>query len=105
MIRFRWVLFYAIAVFIVLICAVSFYKEWGRVEQLSATLDKRMEEFVVVSRRSQELKEKIQYYKTPSGIAYLAREKFNLVKPGETVYHLEVISPDEEPHAPEKAQP
>lgn len=66
-------------------------------EQLSATLDGRMEEFVVVSRRSQELKEKIQYYKTPSGIAYLAREKFNLVKPGETVYHLEIVSADGKP--------
>ena len=90
MIRFRWVLFYAVTAFIVLICAVSFYKEWGRVEQLSATLDKRMEEFVVVSRRSQELKEKIQYYKKAIEQGYFLSE-FNL---GDCYYKGDEVEKD-----------
>ena len=94
MLRLRWVLFYAGVTFIVSICLVTFIKELSRVEGLSDSLDLRMEEFISANRRHQILKEKIEYYKTPSGRASLAREKFNLVKPGETLYVVEVVSPD-----------
>lgn len=72
----------------------SFFKEAGRIEVLSNTLEKRMEELVTVERDSQELQQKIDYYTTPEGIARLAREQFNLVRSGEVIYKIEIISSD-----------
>lgn len=92
--KLRWVLVYAVAAFIVSATLVTFFKELGRIERLSAALDSRMEELVEMTRKNQELLEKISYYKTPAGIAHLAREEFNLVKSGEKIYRIEVISPD-----------
>lgn len=90
--RLRWVLVYAIAAFIVAVTLVTFFKELGRIERLSTVLDVRMEELVELTRKNQELQEKISYYKTPAGIARLAREEYNLVNPGEKIYRIEVIS-------------
>ena len=41
-----------------------------------------------------ELKQKIEYYSTPEGIARLAREQFNLVLSGEVIYKIEITSND-----------
>ncbi len=92
--RLRWILVYAVAAFIVAVTLVTFFKELGRIERLSTALESRMEELVELTRKNQELQEKISYYKTPAGIAHLAREEFNLVKSGEKIYRIEVISDD-----------
>lgn len=92
--KLRWVLVYAIAAFILAVTAVTFFKEVSRIERLSAALESRMEELVEITRKNQELQERISYYATPSGIAFLAREEFNLVKSGEKIYRIEIISPD-----------
>lgn len=72
----------------------SFFKEIERVDKLSAALDKRMDELVAEERRTQELKQNIEYYSTPEGIARLAREQFNLIQSGEVIYKIEVTSLD-----------
>lgn len=92
--RLRWILVYAIAAFIVAVTLVTFFKELGRIERLSAVLEARMEELVELTRKNQELQEKISYYKTPAGIAHLAREEYNLVNSGEKIYRIEIISGD-----------
>lgn len=92
--KLRWVILYAVAAFIVAVTIVTFFKEYDRIERLSATLDSRMEELVELTRKNQEIQEKISYYKTPAGIAHLAREEFNLVKPGERIYRIEIVSDD-----------
>jgi len=92
--RLRWVLVYAIAAFIVAVTLATFFKELGRIDRLSAVLDTRMEELVEMTRKNQELQEKISYYKTPAGIAHLAREEYNLVGVGEKIYRIEVVSGD-----------
>lgn len=53
-----------------------------------------MEELVAEERKSQELKQDIEYYSTPEGIARLAREQFNLVLSGEVMYKIEITSVD-----------
>lgn len=93
--KLRWVIFVAAVTFLIAITTTSFFKELSRVETLSATLDKRMEELVAVERDSQELQNKIDYYSTPEGIARLAREQFNLVRSGEVMYKIEIVSSDE----------
>jgi cell division protein FtsB len=92
--RIRWVVVYAVASFLAAVSVVTFFKEVGRIERLSMALESRMEELTESTRKNQELQEKINFYKTPEGIANLAREEFNLVKPGEKKYRIEIISDD-----------
>ena len=92
--RLRWVIFTAGVTFLIAVLLTSFFRELERIDILSGTLDKRMEELVAEERKSQELKQNIQYYSTPEGIARLAREQFNLVLSGEVMYKIEITSED-----------
>lgn len=92
--RLRWVIFTAAVTFLIAVLLTSFFKELERIDVLSGTLDKRMDELVTEERKSQELKQKIEYYSTPEGIARLAREQFNLVLSGEVIYKIEITSND-----------
>jgi len=86
------VVFTAGITFLVAVLLTSFFKELERIDTLSDTLDKRMGELVAEERRSQKLKQNIDYYSTPEGIARLAREQFNLVQSGEKIYKIEITS-------------
>lgn len=92
--RIRWIIFAAAVTFLTAVLLTSFFKEIERVDNLSDALDDRMEELVREERKSQELEQKIEYYSTPEGIARLAREQFNLVRSGEKIYKIEVVSKD-----------
>ena len=92
--RLRWIIFAAAVTFLIAVLLTSFFKELERIDVLSGTLDKRMEELVAEERKSQEIKQKIEYYSTPEGIARLAREQFNLVLSGEVIYKIEITSND-----------
>lgn len=92
--RLRWVIFAAAVTFLIAVLLTSFFKELERIDVLSETLDKRMEELVAEERKSQDLKQNIEYYSTPEGIARLAREQFNLVLSGEVMYKIEITSDD-----------
>jgi cell division protein FtsB len=90
--RLRWVVFAAGITFLIAVLLTSLFKELERIDNLSNALDKRMEELVAEERKSQELKQNIEYYSTPDGIARLAREQFNLVQSGEIIYKIEITS-------------
>jgi cell division protein FtsB len=92
--KIRWVIVYAVTTFIFAVTVTTFFKEVGRIERLSSAMERKMEELVELTRKSQELQEKISYYNTPAGIAFLAREEYNLVRPGEKIYRIEIISED-----------
>ncbi len=92
--RLRWLIVYAIATFVFAVTVVTFFKEIGRIERLATSLETKMDELVELTRKNQEIQEKIGYYRTPEGIAFLAREEFNLVKSGEKIYRIEIVSED-----------
>ena len=77
------------------VSVATLFKEIGRIDRLSDALEAKMEELVELTRKNQELQEKISYYSSPDGIAYLAREEYNLVRPGEKIYRIEIISEDQ----------
>jgi cell division protein FtsB len=56
-----------------------------------------MERLVAVTRDVQVLREKIIFYRTPEGVARLAREQFNLTYPGEQIFRIELVSEDSLP--------
>ena len=92
--RLRWIVFAAAITFLIAVLLTSFFKEIQRVDDLSRSLDRRMDELVSEERKTQDFKQKIEYYSTPEGIARLAREQFNLVSSGEVLYKIEVTSAD-----------
>ena len=92
--RLRWVVYMAAVTFLTAVLLTSFFKEVERIDNLSSTLDERMEELVEEERKTQQLERDINYYSTPEGMARLAREQFNLVLSGETIYKIEITSKD-----------
>lgn len=92
--RLRWLCFYSFVFFVIAVTVTTFFLEMERMEELSATLDARMNTLVKLTRENQTLHDKIDYYSTTAGIARLAREEFNLVRPGEKIYRLEIVSSD-----------
>lgn len=90
--KIRWLVAYAVITFMAAITITTFFREFNRLDRLSASVETRMEHLVDLTRKNQELEEKISYYKTPAGIAHLAREQFNLVRPGEKMYRMEIVT-------------
>ena len=93
--KIRWLVIYAVTTFIMAVTIVTFFKEIGRIERLADALDVKMEELVELTRKNQELHEKIAYYSSPAGIAHVATEEYNLVQPGEKIYKIEIISEEQ----------
>jgi cell division protein FtsB len=93
--KIRWLLVYAVITFIMAVTVVTFFKEIGRIERMSDVLDAKVEELVDLTRKNQGLQEKITYYSSPEGVAYVATEEYNLVMPGQKIYKIEIISEDQ----------
>jgi cell division protein FtsB len=77
------------------VTVATLFREIGRIDRLSDTLEAKMEELVALTRKNQEIQEKISYYSSREGMIFLAREEFNLVRPGERMYRIELISEDQ----------
>jgi hypothetical protein len=99
--RLRWVLLAIVLSLIAAIMGTAYIVELREVHRLSALVDKRMALLMQKSQIIQEYKEKIEFYKTPEGMAHLARDQYNLVFPGEKIYKIVVTSDD---ILPEKKQ-
>lgn len=94
MIRLRWVALIAAGLCVGAIILTACVMELREIRSLSRVVDERMDRLVELTRNIQVLKEKVIFYKTPEGIARLAREQFNMVYPDEQMYRIEIISPD-----------
>lgn len=92
--RLRWVLLSTLVVIFLTVTLTAYMTEFRRTARLGAAVDRNMAELVRLSRMNQEMEEKVLFYDTKEGLARLAREQFNLVKPGEKIYRLEVVSSD-----------
>ena len=97
MIRLRWVALMAALVCVLAIVGTAYVLELRKIGRLSSVIDERMDRLVSMTRDVQLLKEKIIFYKTPEGVARLAREQFNLTFPDEKIYRIEIISGDSLP--------
>jgi len=94
MIRLRWVALIAAGLCVGAIILTACVLELREIRALSSVVDERMDRLVELTRSIQVLKEKVIFYKTPEGIARLAREQFNMVYPDEQMYRIEIVSPD-----------
>ncbi|HON33286.1 MAG TPA: septum formation initiator [Synergistales bacterium] len=94
MIRLRWVALITAGLCFLAIVGTAYILELKKIGRLGSIVDERMDRLVAATRDVQVLKEKILFYKTPEGVARLAREQFNLTLPGERIFRVEVVSQD-----------
>ncbi|WP_024821839.1 MULTISPECIES: FtsB family cell division protein [Aminobacterium] len=92
--RLRWVFLAVMLGLIVAIMGTAYVFEFREIHRLSEMVDSRMVRLTSLSRKLQEYQEKIDFYKTPEGLAHLARDQYNLVFPGERIYRIVVTSDD-----------
>lgn len=93
--RLRWVLLWTFTVVFLTVTFAAYVTEFRRTARLGGAVDRKVAELVRLSRTNQDMEEKVSFYGTQEGLARLAREQFNLVKPGEKIYRLQVVSADE----------
>ena len=94
MIRLRSVVLITAGLCFLAIVGTAYILELRKIDRLGSIVDERMDRLVAVTRDVQVLKEKILFYRTPEGVARLAREQFNLTLPGERIFRVEVVSGD-----------
>jgi len=88
--RLRFVLLFAVCSFIITVMTVTFFTEISKITVLGESLDKRMTELEKIERKNLQLKKKLENAKTARGIEREAREKYNLLKPGEKMYQIKI---------------
>ncbi len=88
--RLRYVVLFAVSSFIVAVIAATFSTEVSKIKVLNNSLDKKMAELEKLERTNQELKRRLENAKTSTAVEREARDKYNLLKPGEKMYRIEI---------------
>lgn len=88
--RIRYILLFAVCSFLVAVIVTTFFAEFSKIHLLGAKLDEKMTELEKLERKNQDLKREIENAKSRDSIEREAREKYNLIKPGEKIYKIEV---------------
>lgn len=88
--RLRYVVLFAVSSFIVAVIAATFSAEVSKIKVLNNSLDKKMTELEKLERTNLELKRRLENAKTSTAVEREARDKYNLLKPGEKMYKIEI---------------
>ena len=88
--RLRYLILFAVCSFIVAVTLATFMTEFSKIHVLGDTLDSKMSELEKLERKNQNLKRELANARTASGIEREARDKYNMLKPGEKMYKIEV---------------
>jgi cell division protein FtsB len=84
--RLRWMFFAALGTLVLCIMGTYYFIEISKIVRLSAAVAENSAELAEKERSVRRYREMVEFYKTEEGIAHLARERDNLVFPGEQVY-------------------
>jgi cell division protein FtsB len=95
--RLRWMFFAACIALVSCIAGSYYFIEINKIVHLYAAVTKNSAELAEKERSVRQYREMVEFYKTEEGIAHLARERDNLVFPGERVYKVVNTSSDGAP--------
>ncbi|MBQ3646603.1 MAG: septum formation initiator family protein [Synergistaceae bacterium] len=95
MLSLKRVILITILLVIFAIAAGCYKFEYDRILSIQDAIRKREAELASKRNSVQEYREKVSFYKTDEGAEHLAREQYNLVREGESVFLLR--SEDKEP--------
>jgi cell division protein FtsB len=84
--RLRWVFFMSLIAVCLCIMGTYYSVEINKILRLRAAVAENSAELAEKERSVQRYREMVEFYRTEEGIAHLARERDNLVFPGERVF-------------------
>jgi len=87
--RLRWVAFWAVVGLGVAMLVTSVLNELDRQKKMAELMREKEQALAQAQDRLSRLREKVQFYKTEEGQAWLAREKLNMAFEGEEIYKIE----------------
>lgn len=84
----------ACAALLLLIAVTACFFEFRKISRLKRDIETHSKILTEKERFVENYREKLSFYKTPEGISHLAREQYDLVRPGERVFVIVSASPD-----------
>ena len=87
--KLRWVVFWAVVGIGIAMLVTSFLNEFDRQKRMAELIREKEAALVQAQDRLSRLRERVQFFKTKEGQAWLAREKLNMAFSGEEIYKIE----------------
>ncbi len=95
--RLRWVVFWAVATVAFAMLITSMYNEFRRQDQLVKFREEQLAQLEKAQKQVERMRDRVDFFKTEEGQAWIAREKLNMALPGEEIYRVETpLSQDRE---------
>jgi cell division protein FtsB len=93
--RLRWTAIAAVVVTLLCIFGTCYFIEIGKIVRLRSAVAENSVRLAEKERSTRRYREMVEFYRTEEGIAHLARERDNLVFPGERVFIIAGASSDD----------
>ena len=87
--RIRWIFLSVCTLLIFLITGTILFFEIERIERLVRISAERTEQLAEKQRLVTEYREQIEFYSTDEGMAYLGRDQYNFIFPGEQIFVIQ----------------
>ena len=84
--RIRWIFLLVCSLLIFLITGTILFFEIERIERLIRISAERTEQLAEKQKIVTGYREQIEFYSTDEGMAYLGREQYNFIFPGEQIF-------------------
>ena len=89
--KLRWVVFWAVVGVGIAMLVTSVLNEFDRQKRMAELIREKEAALVQAQDRLSRLRERVQFFKTKEGQAWLAREKLNMAFSGEEIYKIEGV--------------
>ncbi len=93
--RLRWVVFWAVAVVASAMLVTSVFGEFRRQKQMVVIIREKTKALEQAQDRLSRMRDRIEFFKTEEGQAWIARDKLNMAFNGEEIYKIEGEMPHE----------
>ena len=87
--KLRWVVFWAVVGVGIAMLVTSVLNEFDRQKRMAELIREKEAALVQAQDRLSRLRERVQFFKTKEGQAWLARGKLNMAFSGEEIYKIE----------------
>lgn len=88
--RLRWVLFWAVTALFWAILGTSIYWEVCRQQKIARLIAHGHEQLSELNDKIRRTRDRIEFYRSAEGQAWIARDRLNIVFPGERIYRIEI---------------
>lgn len=87
--KLRWVAFWALVAMAVAMLVTSVLNEIHRQQRMTGLMQERVEALRQAQDRLGRMRDRVEFFKTEEGQAWIAREKLNMAFSGEEIYKIE----------------